>query len=226
MIRQVTLLPSHGPPRNRSAPWASVLRGSPTWCPSARRGHALSGRERDVRPGRFATGRAGRGLSACGASPVAGRSARIAEGGLAVCGLFSFLNPAHERKLRDASRPRIVCSCDVSPVLASTSPEGHCRARWPDAGRMPVSSARIGGRGSRVIRTLLSGDADTSLPTWAAGCLPGTRRQITSDAGAHRRPHHRRGRRTSPGWSGARSRSVDSARGSGALCSRPAPTRP
>ena len=54
----------------------------------------------------------------------AGRIAeRIAEGGfeaVAVCGLFSFLNPAHERKLRDAivaaAPDTLVCiSCDVSP---------------------------------------------------------------------------------------------------------------
>ena len=54
----------------------------------------------------------------------AGRIAeRIAEGGfeaVAVCGLFSFLNPAHERKLRDAivaaAPDMLVCvSCDVSP---------------------------------------------------------------------------------------------------------------
>ena len=54
----------------------------------------------------------------------AGRIAeRIAEGGfeaVAVCGLFSFLNPSHERKLRDAivaaAPDTLVCvSCDVSP---------------------------------------------------------------------------------------------------------------
>ena len=54
----------------------------------------------------------------------AGRIAeRIAEGGfeaVAVCGLFSFLNPSHERKLRDAivaaAPDTLVCvSCDISP---------------------------------------------------------------------------------------------------------------
>ena len=140
----------------------------------------------------------------------------IAEGGfeaVAVCGLFSFLNPTHERKLRDAiavavPEVPVSLSCEVSPEFreyeraTTTVMNAYVMPRIDRvAGRLETLAGEIGcpapirimqsngglmsvsGARSHPVRTLLSGPAAGVVGAVGVATAAGLRDIIAMDMG-------------------------------------------
>jgi N-methylhydantoinase A len=156
------------------------------------------------------TGRVLEALSIDEVEPLLDQLARERVESLAVCFLFSFLNPAHERLVRDAARLRgVLCSASfdvlpehreyertsttvlnayVAPVMERYLSRLEAGLRRRGTSRLRVMQSNGGSAGAKAsgalaVRTLLSGPAGGVAGAFRVAADAGVDRIITLDMG-------------------------------------------